>query len=892
MNKKFLSTLTFCVISGALFALVISALRLVVVFNFSANTRSSSYYLGMLAGLSTQWLIGSGVALIYWLLNRSRLHILTFFALPILLFIYIVSFHYEAFFFRLPSSSVLDYIKELSKIKSSLTDNAPTKWVACELLLALLAIIPGFKLIDSFVEKAEKQYLNFSIPVQSLVMVGGIFVYLAPGFQSAFYWGSRETISYFQLAVRNRAFSSSYKTTLQTQELELIRKQMGLSKNSSLNYPFCEVQNSNNVITPKHRSVIFIIIEGVDLRVVDFNYKGIQLMPNLASIANKNLSFKHFFASGSQSAQAMPSIFSAQPVQSENILIKHEPMLKMNGFPAQLSQEGYTTSYFHGSNLTYENQDLFLKMIGFNEFDTFNPLDPTPVYSWGYSDGEMFSRLQKWIVNHQSKAQTPYLATFFTASTHDPYELPNDYKLCFDNDSKFSKFADSAHYFDIKLGEFYAWYLKEEAPKGTLLVITSDHIQRVPYPDAPIETSTGEFEYSFNVPLIIAGLPQDELEDYQTYVSRYGSHIDLPSTILYLLGSKPLDCNAGLNLLSSEANWNDQRAIVSIAPDDLHFIYIQKNKYRWMYDLNRYKLSLFDTELDPYFQKDIIKPNTPETIEIEEFIKSYKKLNYYLTKDDSYSPDRNEKVVTSVDSALPQILEPNYIAAWKEVNPQLENNALVKIQHHLENGFNWIYLPIKITRDKKLVLLESHTVNLPDKKTAKVGQFMLEQLKAMPQYSQLITLDQVFESYSSKANFLLEIEFDQETLPLLYLTSALAELAQKLEKRPKTEEIIINIVGSKLIRATISQECRCDTLYQVPLTIEPDSKLFAHLSRAEYSWIYLETTQANSLVIAQAHKQGLKVVLHLKNQEQLAQFRQQLPDAVIIDSSTSPMHSN
>src|SRR5262249_37656747 len=155
---------------------------------------------------------------------------------------------------------------------------------------------------------------------------------------------------------------------------------------------------------------------------------------------------------------------------------------------------------------------------------------------------------------------------------HDPYELPDNYKFNFDREDKFSRFADSAHYFDNALANFYAWYLKEEAPKGTLLVITSDHIQRVPYPDAPRETSTVVFVFSFQVPFILAGLSTTEIAKFRPYQSRYGSQLYMPATLLYLLGYQPPDCNAGLNLLSATPNWNDNRFIISVAPDDFRFI--------------------------------------------------------------------------------------------------------------------------------------------------------------------------------------------------------------------------------------------------------------------------------------------------------------------------------
>lgn len=880
--EKFLPLLTYTTICSAIFALTISLLRLVVVLRFTTMTRSSWYYLGILASTCPQWFMANIIVISYWLLWRSKLRILAPLPILIIIFINLIGFHYEAFFFRLPGINIVYYMQNMDKINTSLDSNAPLPWVLAEILLPLLILHFSFQTIARRLLHIPAHYFKLLIMCQILMFAAGITIYAAPGFNSSFYWGSRETISHFQQSGQQKLLSlikRTEKTPLKPDDVGLIREHLGLSSQPiDIRYPFCENSLTNPTNIPNPRNIILVIMEGVDARSLEFTYRDVRLMPNLTRIARENLSFQHFFAAGSQSAQALPPIFSGQPIQSAGILIRHEPMLKMSGFPAQLRQQGYATAYLHGGNITYENQDLFLKMIGFDELHTYDPLDKTPVYGWGYSDEVMFKRLQGWITDHHQRSSSPYLATFFTASTHDPYILPTDYQMRFEGEDKFSRYADSVHYFDKKLGDFYAWYLKEEAPKGTLLVIVSDHIQRVPFPNAPEETSTGEFEYAFQTPLVIAGLSQAELQQYRAFSSRFGSQLDLPATLMPLLGYQAPACNAGLNLLSPQENWPTNRFIVSVAPDDARFIYIQKGNYRWMYDLNRDVHRLYNTIADPYFQHDLFQPEDPQCVEVEKFVQAYRRLSNYLIDNDAYSPI--DPFHDIVETPIAKTTTPNYVLSLEAAtNPQDKNNGLKAIDRAIAAGFNWTQIFVNITKDKELVLLRDSEVTLKDGQKMRVIDLTLAELRSIPGYENVATIQHALATYGSKINLLIETTIQEAVFGLPEL---LAQLAQELMKRPPGEQIVINIFGTMLVRATIDQGCHCELAYKVPADAPLDINLFQHIRRAKYQWIYLTYQQATPTLIAQAHQQGLKVMLYLINdRSELAKFADELPDGAI-----------
>lgn len=896
-SRTVLRQLTTVAVCGLLFALAVPLLRLFIIYKFSPAVRSAPYYYGILASGGTQWLIGCATIYFCWKLARSKFRLFAPVPLMVVLFFNIFCFHYETVFYRLPGFNLFYYAGQLTKIGPSLAGNTPVLWVIPEYSLTLLILIGGFHLIKRFFDNASPNLLRACFWSNSLVMVAGIIIFFGPGFQNSFYWGSREPLSYFQQSIFQTLLSRAPHKELSSEDIALVRKNLGLSTNwytKDITYPLYEKRPEKSPEKmpekmseklsehPTNRSVIMIIIEGLDARMLEYKHDGIPIMPNFAKIAQENLSFSNFYASGSQSAQALPGIFSGQPTQSNAILLRQEPMVKMSGFPAQLRDHGYSTAYLHGSNLTYENQDLFLKMVGFNELQSYDPKDPTPYYGWGYSDEEMLNRVQKWVTNKRKITNDmPYLISLFTVSTHDPYTLPETHKKIINtNDDKFLEFVESARFLDMQLAKFYRWFQENEAPKGTILVITSDHIQRAPYPDAPKETSTGEFEYSFRVPLVISGLTDKELAQYRPYSARYGAHLDLPATLLYLTGYQPLENNAGFNLLSTPDKWVNSRYIVSVAPDDYRFIYLQKERWRWMYDITRDNIQLFDTVADTHFQHNLAVPDDPATLEANQFFQAYIRLNKYLLDKNAYTPiDPTPK---SNRAPIPSTAVANYVLKFDSARDTKDrNNGLATIQNAIDGGFKWVQLYINLTKDSVPVILPEDEVTITDGRTIKVIYLTYEQIHSVQAYKNLTTLREAIEKYGDKINFLIETH-DEDIV--FGLSERLSIISKELLKRPANQEIILNAFDIRMARASVDQQCNCPLAYDIPSYSTFDESLFQQISRTDYQWVYFEQQQASLATIELAHKKGLKVMLtDLDNIEELSRFGNQQPDFAIVN---------
>lgn len=172
---------------------------------------------------------------------------------------------------------------------------------------------------------------------------------------------------------------------------------------------------------------MLLILESVGETEVYEDVAGRPVMPSLRRIATENLHFTDFYPAGDKSCQAMPAVFAGMPAQPAGNLLWRTPLNALECLPLALRERGYRTAYFHGSDLGFEQQRDFLRMAGFEELHELDVRDPTPVYGWGLSDRVTLGRLRTWLEQRRTEdPDEPFLAVWFSLSSHDPFLLPPD----------------------------------------------------------------------------------------------------------------------------------------------------------------------------------------------------------------------------------------------------------------------------------------------------------------------------------------------------------------------------------------------------------------------------------------------------------------------------------
>ncbi len=250
------------------------------------------------------------------------------------------------------------------------------------------------------------------------------------------------------------------------------------------------------------------------------NYKGYT--PFVDSLAQHSLIFTNAYANGYKSIHAMSSVLAGIPSFKDAFTSSPYPKQKTESLVSTLKSEGYATSFFHGAPngsmgfLGYANILGFDHYYGKNEYNNDDDFDGV----WGIWDEPFFQYFNTTI----SKEKQPFMATLFSVTSHEPYQVPEKYK------GKFPKGDVNIHqcigYTDFALQQFFASAKKQAWFKNTIFVFVGDHGNTIYYDEYKKEMNK-------NAVAMMIYKPNTKLIGEST---AYAQQIDLYPTILDLIG--------------------------------------------------------------------------------------------------------------------------------------------------------------------------------------------------------------------------------------------------------------------------------------------------------------------------------------------------------------------
>lgn len=254
------------------------------------------------------------------------------------------------------------------------------------------------------------------------------------------------------------------------------------------------------------------------------NYKGYT--PFVDSLAQHSMIYTNAYANGYKSIHAMSSVLAGIPSFKDAFTSSPYPKQKTESLVSTLKSEGYSTSFFHGAPngsmgfLGYANILGFDHYYGKNEYNNDADFDGV----WGIWDEPFFQYFNTTI----SKEKQPFMATLFSVSSHEPYQVPDKYK------GKFPKGDVNIHqcigYTDYALKQFFASAKKEAWFKNTIFVFVGDHGNTIFYDEYKKEMNK-------NAVAMMIYKPNSDLVGEN---KEYAQQIDLYPTILDLMGyTKP-----------------------------------------------------------------------------------------------------------------------------------------------------------------------------------------------------------------------------------------------------------------------------------------------------------------------------------------------------------------
>jgi len=214
-------------------------------------------------------------------------------------------------------------------------------------------------------------------------------------------------------------------------------------------------------------------------------YRGFT--PFMDSLFTQGLTFKYSYANGTKSIDAMPSVLSSIPMFIEPFFLTPYSTNEISSLAEALKQKGYYSAFFHGAPNGSMGFQAFAKSAGFDDYFGYeqynNPRDFDG--TWAIWDEEFL----QFYAAEMGKMKQPFITSVFTATSHEPYSIPNRYKGKFPEGKE--PVLECIAYSDYAMRQFFNTMSKYEWYNNTLFVICADHMNHPVYDKS--FTSTGRY---------------------------------------------------------------------------------------------------------------------------------------------------------------------------------------------------------------------------------------------------------------------------------------------------------------------------------------------------------------------------------------------------------------
>lgn len=361
------------------------------------------------------------------------------------------------------------------------------------------------------------------------------------------------------------------------------------------------------------RNVVIIILESFSMEFLGIYNRGADegkyagYAPFLDSLIGHAHSYQFSFANGRKSIDAMPSVICSIPAIEVPFVLSHYSGDRITSLPGLLKEKGYYSAFFHGAPNGSMGFQAFANSCGFDAYMGKDEYGNNDDYDgiWGIWDHKFL----EFYADRMNTFKEPFLTTFFSVSSHHPYNLPKDFKNSF-KDGELSIYK-CIGYTDFALRKFFEKAKTMDWYKNTLFVITADH--------ASAQIKLKEYNTAwgyFAIPVFFfePGQPQAPMKP------EIIQQIDIMPTVLSRLGYDRPYLAFGRNALDTTT-----RPTAFNFLDDTYQSF--RGSYLLQFDGQR-SVGLYDFRKDRMLEKNLVN-ELPDTVwsmetELKAFLQQYK----------------------------------------------------------------------------------------------------------------------------------------------------------------------------------------------------------------------------------------------------------------------------
>lgn len=266
----------------------------------------------------------------------------------------------------------------------------------------------------------------------------------------------------------------------------------------------------------KGKNIILVHLEGMQTFLMDLEFNGQEVTPNLNKLASEGMFFSNFYpqvSTGTSSDTEFTILTGLMPAASGAVFTSY---YDRNYFtiPKYLNNLGYYTFSMHGNSDTMWGRNLAHPSLGYEGmyFESSFTYKDEDVINLGIND-QLFFKQAIPIMENIENTYENYMGYVITLSNHSPFsdaathsilDLTTHYTKIDENtmeeieisvdylsDSAVGEYIKSANYADIALGDFINYINESDAFDNTVFVFFGDH-------DAKLNRSDINYLYNLN----------------------------------------------------------------------------------------------------------------------------------------------------------------------------------------------------------------------------------------------------------------------------------------------------------------------------------------------------------------------------------------------------------
>jgi phosphoglycerol transferase MdoB-like AlkP superfamily enzyme len=303
--------------------------------------------------------------------------------------------------------------------------------------------------------------------------------------------------------------------------------------------------------TAKGKNVIIVQVESLGGFVINQKVDGQAVTPNLDQLAQTSQFFpndRFVIGAGHTSDTDFVVNSSYFPLTDAATFVRYGQD-DFTSLPKALVANGYSTNAYHGFNRNFWNRDVALESLGYQKFYAADDYPKGAIINLGLNDGDFLSKTAEFIKDQPK----PSLSYAITLSSHVPFAVTDQTKglniKIRDYPYLVGGYLEDINYTDRMLGNFFAKLKSEGLYDNSLILVYGDHTPVLP------SFTAGSIKYDpttvqeKEVPLFVK-LPSETVG--KTYPGQ-GTHLDIMSTVLDLLGVKTSQLMFGQSLFADSS---------------------------------------------------------------------------------------------------------------------------------------------------------------------------------------------------------------------------------------------------------------------------------------------------------------------------------------------------